>query len=138
MKLRQILFLIAVSLMLTTACDRPKCKNKNPIFDQHSPTSNEYKRELVSQINQNGYSNVKYWIADYLETDSSDYLILDVQSKDLCATGYFRIVDSNKIEDIIRTKGKGYRGARIRGFEFTTVEGENFELVFSDLKGIID
>ena len=41
-----ILTMLGVVIFMT-GCDRPGCKNTNPIFDKYSPQTKEYKDELV-------------------------------------------------------------------------------------------
>jgi hypothetical protein len=133
--MKKILF---IPIILAFACDRPECTNTNPIFDQNEPASNAYKKELVHQIEAIGKSEISYYIAGFEERNNSNYLVLNVQGGDLCAIGYFEIRDPLKLEVLIKTKAVGYRGAEIKGFEFTIENEENIELVYSSLDRIID
>lgn len=54
-------FLILSSLSLIS-CDRPKCKNKNPVFETNEPNSKKYKDELVNQLNRINQSELTYWL----------------------------------------------------------------------------
>ena len=136
MNIKKLFLLFSIAFVVS--CDRPACTNSNIIFDQFEPSSNEYKRELVDRIESIGRSNIKYWVAAYEKIDDKQYLVLNVQGEDLCALGQFEIKDPAKLETFIRNKGLGYRGAGVRGFEFTIIGTENINLVYRDLKRIID
>ena len=49
------------------SCDRPACKNTNPIFDDYKPVSREYKLELMKQLSIVDQSKLRYWLKDYTE-----------------------------------------------------------------------
>ena len=134
---RKILPLLLI-LSIAISCDRPKCTNTNPVFNDFDPSSNEYKKELIAKIEDLGNSNVKYWIAGFEELNDKQYMMLNVQGSNLCALGHFEIKNTNKLETFIRNKGLGYRGARIIGFKFSILEADSISLVYLDLKRIID
>jgi len=136
MKQLSIFLVIIISVMIS--CNRPECVNSNPIFDQFEPLSDKYKKELILQIEKIGRSKISYYISSIKEVNDKDYLVLYVQGNDLCALGYFEVRDKNKLEDVFRTKGLGYKGARVKGFEFSIQEDEKIDLVYKNLASIVD
>ena len=131
------LFLI-LSAINTISCNRPECTHSNTVFDQYKPTSNEYKIELVTQMEKTGKSSVNYWIKGIEESNDTPYLVLNVQGLDLCATGHFDLRHSNKLEDVIRTKGIDHWSAKIKRFEVYFEEEANIDLVNKNLLKIVE
>ena len=133
--------IIAISALCTflLSCDRPKCTNQNPTFDSFSMDSKEYKNELAKEIQRIGITNLSYWLKSYLEKDDKEYIIVNIQNKDLCAKGMIEVKDWSKIEGIRKSKGISYRGAELEGFVFEINEsnGSN-NFVYQTLDKIID
>jgi hypothetical protein len=133
--------IIMLLLMFLTAvsCDRPNCENVNPIFNQYDMNSEEYKTELLSQIEENGQNNLTYWFSSYAEENGNEYIIVYIQNDSLCAKGVIKVDDWGKIEGIKRTKGKGYVGAELKGLTFLIEkDSSKTEFVYKDLARIID
>lgn len=136
-----IKLLVALSFMMLTisSCDRPRCENKNPVFDEFSIDSNIYKEELIKQINAIGKDNLSYWFYSYYKKNERDYIVVNIQNDSLCTKGEFLVRDWNKIEGIKKRKGKGYVGAELRNFSFDVEKDSlNLDLIYKDLTYIID
>jgi hypothetical protein len=132
---------VMISLVILTmvACDRPNCENKNPIFDKYAINSEEYKTELMSQIEKYGQQNLTYWFDSYRVENEKEYITVKIQNDSLCAKGIIQVNDWNKIEGIKRTKGKGYVGAKLKGLTFNVENDSNrIELVYKDITRIVD
>ena len=130
---------ISLVIITTGACDRPNCENKNPIFDKYAINSEEYKAELLSQIEKYGQKNLTYWFDSYLVENGKEYITVKIQNDSLCAKGMIQVNDWNKIEGIKRTKGKGYVGAKLKGLTFNVENDSNrIELVYKDITRIVD
>ncbi|MES2411448.1 MAG: hypothetical protein V4535_08400 [Bacteroidota bacterium] len=127
-------------LSFNVSCDRPNCKNNNPIFDKYAPNEKEYKAELVEQLAKTDESKLTYWMDTYREENNTKYMEVYVQGEGLCAKMVLTVNDSEKgIEGIIRTKGISYGGAELEGLKFDimeTPEGKIF--VYRSLNYIID
>ena len=124
-------------LIFFASCDRQECKNENTVFESNNFDSEEYKTELISQISK--YDNIEYWFDKYIEENGKEYIIVNAQNDSICAKAILLVYDWNKIEYIKRTKGKGYRGAKLKGFSFI-VEKDSFatDLIYKDILRIID
>lgn len=140
MKPKTIITLITLLIFFATvSCDRPNCKNKNPIFDSHAINSAEYKAELLREIEKQGQENLTYWFSDYTEQNGGEYIVVNIQNHSLCAKGMIRINDWQKLEGIKRTKGLGYVGALLKGFTFDMrKEAGHIEFVYKDIDRIVD
>lgn len=127
-------------LLFNVSCDRPVCKNTNPIFDKYLPEAKEYKAELVKQLAKTDESKLTYWMDKYQEENNTKYLEVYIQGDGLCAKMELTISDSKKgIEGIIRTKGISYGGAELEGLKFDIKQDStSTEFIFKEISGIID
>ncbi|MBU0488576.1 MAG: hypothetical protein KKA07_06740 [Bacteroidetes bacterium] len=118
-----ITFAICCGLALFTSCDRPECTNTNPVFDNFSPESKEYKDELVRQLKIIDKDDLRCFFDKYLEDDSLRYLQVLIQSADLCAMAVITVRNSDEqIKGIIEAKGQGYSGAEFIKLEFVALQ----------------
>ena len=135
-------FILAIFglLIFVTGCDRPVCKNTNPVFDKHSPEAKEYKDELVKQLATVDKSKLTYWIDKYQEDNNSEHILAHIQGDGLCAQIFLTINDSQKgIEGVIKNKGMGYRGAGLDDLKFDIIQDSaKTEFVFQEVSDIID
>jgi len=131
--------LITIPIALLS-CNRPECTNTNPVFDQYTPSSPEYKAELAAQLRNANPNDLRYWLDKYVEDSGNEYLQFHIQGADLCASGLMKVETWNdKIANIKKVKGMSYGGAEFRGLRFTIEgEGENTELVYKDFDRLID
>lgn len=133
------ILLAVVVMLITLACDRRPCKNTNPVFDRYSSSDIEYKTELAKQIQTIGINNLDYWFDDYLEKNEREYILVYIQGKGLCAKGEILMEEWNKLEGIRKTRGKGYRGAKLKGLELDIRKDSTIvELVYKNVAGIVD
>ena len=130
--------LLIIPIFVLSSCSRMECENNNPVFDQFSIDSEEYKTELLKQIDLHG-NNIKYWFDRYAEENGKEYIIVRIRNNSICARGMLHVKDWNKIEGIRKTKGMGYRGAKLKGLTFIAEKDSmRTELVFKGLNRIID
>ena len=133
------LIMILFVILAAVSCNSSNCENKNSIFDKYDINSNEYKKELISEIEKLGAQNLTYKFDSYVEKNGKEFIIVNIQNKHICAKGIIRIDNWNKLEGIKRTEGKGYVGAKLKGLTFKIEEKSNkYELVLTDIKRIID
>lgn len=103
------IFLLLLIVVLSYSCDRPKCKNTNPIFNQFASDTEEYKSELAKQIKRIGLSNMNYWFDKSPDSSEKELYELFIQSNDLCA----KIIVENKTNRK-RLGAGGYSGAELK------------------------
>lgn len=138
MKLKSILILSIVFTLLMS-CERPDCKNTNPIFDSNNIESNLYKQELVKELNKIGKENLTYWLVNYSEQNGKEFITVNIQGNGLCAKGFLQVDNWNNIEGIKKTKGISYRGAQLKGLTFDIItNGESINFIYKNLDRIID
>ncbi len=138
MKLKSILFL-ATALIFLASCDRPDCKNTNPVFDSNGLESNTYKQELIKEMDRIGKSNLTYWLSSYSEQNGKEFITVNIQGGDLCAKGLLQVTDWKNIEGIKRNKGVSYIGAQLKGltFDIITTE-ESVDFIYKNVERIVD
>ena len=116
MKLIQLLLI--VSILSFFSCDRPKCENTNPTFENNLPNTKVYKDELVTQLSGLDRSNLTYWLQKYEEQDGNESLYFNIQGDGLCAILHLTVNDWNKLEEVREKKGVGRRGAEFTNLKF--------------------
>ena len=135
-----VFFLTIFGLLFAVSCGRPVCKNGNPIFGKYSPDTKEYKDELVRQLAIVDQSKLSYWMDTYQEVNNSQRIRAHIQGNRLCAQIILNINDSKKgIEGIIKTKGKGYQGAKLEDLKFEIKQDStSTKFIFQEISGILD
>jgi len=127
--------IFSVSIFIVS-CDRPECKNINPVFDKYSPETREYKNELVKHLKRIDNSKLSYWLDKYQEDDSLQYLHVFIQGDGLCAKGVVTVNKwDDKLEGIHKAKGKGYSGAELTNLK---IDSTNTELIYQSIDAIVD
>ena len=121
------------------SCNRPKCENKNSIFNTNEVASNEYKKELVKELQRVGIEKVRYWLKNYIKEDGNEYILVNIQGEGLCTEGLIKMNHWKNIEGIKKAKGKSYIGAELRGLTFDIKSSENnIEFIYKNTAEIID
>jgi len=116
-KINPLLTLIALAAFFI-ACDRPDCKNTNPLFDRYSPDSREYKAELLRQLEIVDKAKLTYWFNQYIESDGQEQLFFNVQGDGLCAIIVINVKEWGKLKELRQKQGAGFRGAEFRNLQF--------------------
>ena len=137
-KTNLIIFILFV-ILTVVSCDRPICSNKNPVVDKYDINSFEYKTELLKQIEKIGQKNLSYLFESYIKENEKEYIIINIKNNSLCAKGKILVKDWNKIEEIKRTSGQSYVGAKLKGLTFNIENDSNkIELIYKDITRIVD
>lgn len=136
------LFPVLITLLLLS-CDRPECKNTNPIFDRYDDSTKEYKAELINQLNaQPKY--LTYWIDMFTENKNRYYMRIHVQGQNLCAKMNLDITESERFPHHKKTIAKpeggyGYCGAELRGLVYHIDSSNgNYNFIFDDVVWVVD
>ncbi len=127
-------------LLIIVSCNRPNCRNTNPIFDKFSPDRKEYKDELVNELEKVDKSKLTYWMDRYQEIGNSQFMYVNIQGDGLCAIIVLSIESSKKgIEGILKNKGNGYIGAKLDNLKFKIKkDSTSIEFIFKEISGIVD
>ena len=118
MKYKIVHTLLLISLICLISCDRPECKNENPIFETNEPDSKKYKDELANQLERVDQSELTYWLQKYDDLNGKETLYFNIQGDGLCAILHLTINNWNKLENIRERKGVGRRGAEFTNLKF--------------------
>jgi len=123
--------LLFIALMATVcfACTTSTCTNTNPVFDQYSPESKEYKTELAKLLATSDPKTLTFWFSEYKSIGGKEFLYFRVKGKDLCALIPMQNSDWKRLEDLRQKQGKGYRGAEFTNLKFDIVQ-DSTGLVF--------
>lgn len=126
-----------ISLFLI-CCDQKPCQNTNEILNQNSIDSEIYISELINLI-ENSNAEINYWFNSYIQEGENEYILLDIQSENICAQGKFLVHEWTGIEQIKKVKGKSYQGSRLKGFKFEVdTLNDNKILHYKSVENIID
>lgn len=121
------------------SCGRPECENKNSIFNTNEVTSNEYKKELIKELQRVEKEGVTYWLKSYVEKSGNEYILVNIQGNGLCAEGLLKVNNWTNIEGIRKAKGKSYIGAELKDLTFDIKYSENnIEFIYKNVAQIID
>jgi hypothetical protein len=133
----KIMVLFASLICVLASCDRPECKNANPVFDQYAPDTKQYKAELIKQIN--AHKELRYWIDQYVKKDGELYMSIFIQGDGVCAKGLMDITSGKGLENYKGMKGLSYSGAELKGLKYRidTAAG-GYSLVFESVDWIAD
>jgi hypothetical protein len=137
----KINFLLALVTLATLfiGCDRPVCKNTNPLFDKYSPDSREYKAELVNQLGIVDKSKLTYWFNAYAESNGQEQVFFNIQGDGLCAVIVLDVEEWGKLEKLRQKKGLGYRGAKFTNLKYDIRQDSvKTEFIYRDFDKLID
>ncbi|WP_276134441.1 hypothetical protein [Polluticoccus soli] len=130
-----ILFLV----IFISSCDRPECKNTNPIIAQQPFHTTEYKTELASLIKEKGAENLDYWLAYYYRQDGKDYATVYVQGDGVCAIMLMDITHGQGWQNFKKAQGVSYNGARLIDLHYRIEQnGLQTNFVFEKMRMILD
>jgi len=140
MKSKINLFIILLSLTtMFISCDRPDCKNTNPLFDNYSPNSREYKKELIKQLKNIDKLKLSYWFKEYVESNGQELLLFNIQGDGLCAIIVLTVQQWDKLEELRQKKGVSFRGAEFKNLKFDIQQDStNVNFILRDFDRIID
>lgn len=129
---------IAIFLTLVISCNKPNCKNTNPIFEKFLPESDEYKHELANQIKVIGFENLNYWFDKYSKKNNQESIEIYVQGDSLCAKAILEVKDWSKLKNL-RKEVNGYNGAKLIGLRMRIESvGIKTNFIFEDIDNIED
>lgn len=131
-------FLLLATLIFSNSCDKPGCKNTNPIFDKFMFTTKEYKSELAKQIESIGTRNLSFWFNKYLKKSGEEFILINIQGEKLCAKSEIKVNDWSKISGM-RKEINGYRGAELKGLKLEIEQDSTgTNLIYKNVDTIID
>ncbi len=131
-----ILSVLAICVLMA-ACNRPECKNTNPIFENNKPDAIAYRQSLHEELST--AKDVRYWANEYIEQDGKAYMFANVQNNNICATAIFDITNTRGLENYREAKGKSYSGSEITDLRYDVVSDSNgYHYILQSIGRIID
>ena len=139
MNYKLVCTILALSLICFVSCDRPRCNNKNLIFETFEPNSKKYKDELVAQLNSVDSSQLAYWLQKYDNQNGKETLYFNIQGDGLCAVLHLSVNHWDKLEHIRERKGIGRRGAEFTNLKFQIYQdSSSTDFVYISYDRLID
>jgi len=125
--------------IIILSCNRPVCKNINPIFDKYKPNTEEYKAELAKQLEFVDRSKLSYWFWEYIDSTGQELLYFKITGDKLCAIIVLNVDKWNKLEELRQKKGVTFRGAEFIDLKFDIKQDSlKTEFIYRDFDRIID
>jgi hypothetical protein len=133
-------FNVLCVIVFMLACDKPDCKNTNPVFEQNRPETKAYKDELVKQLRQVDKSRLSFWFDGYQADGGARYLNVLIRGDGLCAKGILIVKEwDDKLEGIQKSKGVGYMGAELKNLQIDVYQDSaKTELIYQGVDTIVD
>ncbi len=139
MKSTFIINAMFLGILCFASCDRPKCNNNNPIFENYQPNSKVYKDELIKQLNVIDHKELSYWFHKYENINNTESLYFNIQGEELCAILHISVNNWKNLENIRQNEGKGYRGAEFINLKFSIAQDiSSTKFIYSSFDRIID
>jgi hypothetical protein len=130
---------VFVSISMLSSCENGNGSGNNPIFEKHSPGSKIYMDELTVELASPKASGFTYHFNNYVVMNRKEYIEVEISGPELEAEASVLVRNWQKLEGIRRTKGMGYRGAKLKGLKIDVEEvGGKREFVYEDLDKIVD
>ena len=134
----RFLLVIVLSSQLF-GCDRPECRNMNPVFDRYKPGEKAYNDELLLSIDKLDANNLRYWFREYREINGQEEICFYIQGDGLCAEMVMKVNDWSQLEALRKVKGNTYHGAEFTGLKYDIIgDSSNTEFIFKSYTSIID
>jgi hypothetical protein len=78
--------------------------------------------ELAFRLKEIDNSELSYWFEKYEEEEGNDHLFFLVQGKNLCAIMKLTVNEWDNFENLRRTKGKSYQGAKFLNLKYSILQ----------------
>ena len=129
---RSIFAFVVLSALLITSCNTSECTQKNEILANNEVSSAAYKAELANILLSTDKSKLTYYLESYHEVGDAKYMMVNIESEDLCGVMKVEFEDFQKgAEQIIEKKGNSYSGAQLQNLQFAiNSDGVDTNFVF--------
>jgi len=136
---KKVQFVLILLAFLFVNCDRPECTNTNPIFNKYTPESEEYKTELVKQLDRIDPSKLTYWFQKYSTNSGNEQLYFNIQGNGLCAIIVLDVEDWSKLKELKEKKGVSFQGAEFKNLTFDIIQDSSqTKFIYRNFDRIID
>ncbi len=141
MKSSKVIFaFVVLSAFLITSCSTSDCTQNNEILANNEVNSVAYKAELANILLNTDKSTLNYYLESYHEVGDEKYMMVNIQSEDVCGVMKVEFEDFQEgAEEIIEKKGNSYNGAQLQNLQYAiNNEGSDAKFIFISVKEIID
>ena len=137
---RSIFAFVVLSALLITSCNTSECTQKNEILANNEVSSAAYKAELANILLSTDKSKLTYYLESYHEVGDAKYMMVNIESEDLCGVMKVEFEDFQKgAEQIIEKKGNSYNGAQLQNLQFAiNSDGVDTKFVFISVTSVND
>lgn len=137
---RSIFAFVVLSALLITSCNTSECTQKNEILANNEVSSAAYKAELANILLSTDKSKLTYYLESYHEVGDAKYMMVNIESEDLCGVMKVEFEDFQKgAEQIIEKKGNSYSGAQLQNLQFAiNSDGVDTKFVFISVTSVND
>ncbi len=137
---RSIFAFVVLSALLITSCNTSECTQKNEILANNEVSSAAYKAELANILLSTDKSKLTYYLESYHEVGDAKYMMVNIESEDLCGVMKVEFEDFQKgAEQIIEKKGNSYSGAQLQNLQFAiNSDGVDTNFVFISVTSVND
>jgi hypothetical protein len=94
--------ILLLGLLALYSCKRSSCKSDDPILGTYGPEKEEYKKELIRQLEHADRSALSCWISSHWQKKNREGVLLEehirlhIQGDNLCAEMIMRVNENNK------------------------------------------
>lgn len=137
--IKKLQFVLILAAFLFVNCDRPECTNTNPIFNKYAPESEEYKTELVKQLDRIDPSKLSYWFQKYSNNCGKEQLYFNIQGDGLCAILMLDIEEWGQLKELKEKEGVSFQGAEFINLTFDIIkDSSQTKFIYRNFDRIID
>ncbi|WP_316814436.1 hypothetical protein [Pedobacter heparinus] len=97
----------------------------------------DYNTDLVSRVRSDAGS-LTYILNGYGKRGEKEYLNVTVSGSNLNSETFILVQNWNKLEDVKRTEGLGYRGAELKGLKLAVIDDALATFAYKDLDKVLD
>lgn len=119
MKFFKYLVTSIFTLLSVQACVSDSCRNANKVLATYGVNESLYKIELGKLLKHGAPAQSEFYFEELREIYSDTVLIVKLKGPSLCAIVQAKVKTWQGIENIRKTLGKGYKGAKIKGLKFS-------------------
>lgn len=131
-------FLYAIGILFMQSCTRQQCP-PDDLFKSRDFSTLGYQKDLVKMLKTVNRDKVDYYIEKYLEENSRQYLLVEINSNELCAYVTMDITDCANFGLLKEKKGMSFIGAGLNNpkFHIDSTNG-TYKFTIDHIDGIYD
>lgn len=130
------LLLLLLMLNMISCGEREQCHTP-AAFVHLQPESELYKSALLRQLKR--MKHPRFYLEAYREEGNEKFITVLIQDERVCVNALLKATEAEGLQEVFRTKGKGYSGAELSGLVFEPVRDANgLQIACKSVKRILD